>query len=164
MAKVTALGLASIEVNDVGSTASGTGWAALGKTYENTCKMTEDDPTETEFYAEEEDDPQEVIVKRGKTKLTWSIMNLTAAKAAEVFGGTYTAATKTWASPKKIFVEERAIKVTPEIGCSFVIPRCKFYAKITADFSKQGLFLADCTATILTPDGDRGRIEIIDPS
>lgn len=165
MANVTALGLASIEVAEVAKTGAETGWAALGKTYENTCKMTEEDPTETEFYAEEEDDPQEVIVKRGKTVLTWSIMNLTAATADKVFGGDYTDATKTWKSPTKIFTAERAVKVTPEIGSTFIIPRAKFRAKITADFSKQGLFLAECSATIMSPlNSSRGRIEMIDPA
>lgn len=165
MPNVTALGLSKIEVADVVTSPATEVWAALGKTYENTCKMTEDDPTENEFYCEEEDDPVEIILKRGKTKLTWSIMNLTAATCEKVFGGIYTEGTKTWGSPANIFSEERAIKVTPQIGCSFIIPRAKFYAKITADFNKQGLFLAECTARILVPtDTTRKRLEIVDPT
>lgn len=165
MPNVTALGLSSIEVAAANAKATDSTWAALGKTYEDTCKMTEDDPTEQDFYAEEEDDPQESIVKRGKTVIAWSIMNLTAATAEKVFGGKYDATSKTWSSPKKIFIEERAIKITPEIGCTFIVPRAKFYAKITADFSKKGLFLAECKATILAPsDTTRSRIEIVDPA
>lgn len=165
MANVTALGLSSIELAEVAATGAETDWAALGKTYEGTCKMTEEDPTETEFYSEEDDDPQETIVKRGKTTVTWSIMNLTAATMKNVFGGEYTADTKTWGGPAKIYTAEKAIKITPQIGCTFIIPRGKFYAKITADFSKTGLFLAECKATILTPtNSTRKRIEVVDPA
>lgn len=166
MAKVTALGLSAIEVAAVATGAeTEKDWAKLGLTYENTCKMTEEDPTETEFYAEEEEDPQEVIVKRGKTTITWSIMNLTAANCAAVFGGEYDEDSKTWKAPTSSFMQEKAVKISPQIGCTFVVPRAKLRAKITADFSKQGLFLAECTATILTPtQSGRGRIEIIDPT
>lgn len=164
MANVTALGLSKIEVGAVNADAKTGTWEALGKTFENTCKMTEDEPTTQDFYCEEEDDPQETIVKRGKTVLTWSIMNITAATAKEVFGGEFDDASKTWKSPSKIFTAEKAVKITPEIGCTFVLPRVKFWAKVTADFSKQGLFLAECSATILTPDAGRGRLEIIDPA
>lgn len=164
MANVTALGLSKIEVGAVNTLLSAESWKALGKTFEGTCKMVEEDPTEQEFYCEEEDDPQESIIKRGKTKLNWSIMNITAATAKDIFGGEYDLSSKTWKSPTRIFTEEKAIKVTPQIGCTFVLPRVKFWAKITADFSKQGLFLAECSATILTPDTGRGRIEITDPA
>ena len=164
MAKVTALGLASIEVADVAKSKGTEVWAKLGLTYENTCKMIEEDSTDTEFYAEEEDDPQEVITKRGKTTVSWSIMNLTAATCEKVFGGKYDSPSKTWSAPATMNVVEKAVKITPRIGCTFVIPRTKFKAKITADFSKQGLFLAECSAVILNPGSDRGRIEITDPT
>lgn len=163
MAKVTALGLASIEVANVSGAGKEVSWEKLGLTYKNTCNMTEEDPQETEFYAEEEEDPQEIIIQRGKTTVNWSIMNLTAATCEKVFGGKYDSGSKTWKAPSATFMQEKAIKISPVIGCSFIIPRANLRAKIKADFSKQGLFLAECTATILTPDSSRGRIEIIDP-
>lgn len=151
MANVTALGLSKIEVADIDATtglASGS-FETLGKTYENTCKLTEDDAEETEFYCEEEDDPQEVISKRGKTKLAFSLMNANASIMAKVFGGT--AEGGVWSAPDKLVEVEKVVKITPRIGGVMEIRRLKMRAKINADYSKKGLFLVEVSGTVLTP-------------
>ena len=147
MAKVTALGLSKIEVADIDpATGLAKGeYSTLGKTYENTCKLTEDDPEETEFYCEEEDDPQETISKRGKTKLAFST----------IFGGTYTEKTGEapafWESPDQLVEVEKYVKITPRIGGVVEIRRLKMRAKVNADYSKKGLFLVEVSGTVMTP-------------
>lgn len=157
MAKVTALGLSKIEVADIDPTtglAKGE-YSTLGKTYENTCKLTEDDPEETEFYCEEEDDPQETISKRGKTKLAFSIMNANAKAFSTIFGGTYTEKTGDtpafWESPDQLVEVEKYVKITPRIGGVVEIRRLKMRAKVNADYSKKGLFLVEVSGTVMTP-------------
>lgn len=48
-----------------------TDYKVFGLTYEDTCKMSQEDPETTEFYAEEEDDPVETIEKQGKITFTF---------------------------------------------------------------------------------------------
>ena len=151
MANVTALGLSKIEVADIDATTglhSGS-YTTLGKTYENTCKLTEEDPTTNEFYCEEEDDPQESISKAGKTTLAFSIMNANAAALANLFGGT--ASSGVWSAPDATVEVYKNVKITPRIGGVLEIRRCKLRAKVNADYSKQGLFLVEMTGTVLKP-------------
>lgn len=151
MANVTALGLSKIEVAAIDATtglASGS-YATLGKTYENTCKLTEEDPTENEFYCEEEDDPQESISKAGKITLTFSIMNANAAAMVNIFGGTVSSGV--WSAPDKAPEVYKNVKITPRVGGVLELRRCKLRAKINAEYSKQGLFLCEVTATVLKP-------------
>lgn len=71
-----------------------TGYTAFGLTYEDTCKMSQEDPETTEFYAEEEDDPVETIEKQGKITFTFSIMNPELETLKRLFGGEV--ATNVW--------------------------------------------------------------------
>lgn len=171
MANVTALGLSKIEVAEIDSaTGLFTGdFTTLGKTYENTCNLTEEDPEETEFYCEEEDDPQETISKRGKTTLNFSIMNANAKAMSEIFGGTYTEKTGAtpafWEAPDQLVEKEKYVRITPRIGGVLEIRRLKMRAKINAEYSKQGLFLVEVTGTVMTPlvQGVK-RMKFSDPS
>lgn len=161
MPNVTALGLSKIEVADIDATtglpvSTGTGaYATLGKTYENTCKLVEDDPEVTEFYCEEEDDPQEEISKKGKTTLTFSIMNANATAMGKIFGGTVTPASSgnpaTWEAPDNLTVQEKAVKISPRIGGIIELRRVKLTAKVNAEYSKKGLFLIDVKGTVCKP-------------
>lgn len=151
MANVTALGLSKIEVaaiDDETGLASGS-YAALGKTYENTCRLVEEDPQENDFYCEEEDDPQESISRAGKTTLEFSIMNANAAAMVNIFGGTVSEGV--WSAPSSMVEVEKNVKITPRVGGVLEIRRCKLRAKINAEFSKQGLFLCEVRGTVLKP-------------
>ena len=78
MATLVTLGLSKI-LGKVGEPTAlnftETGYTAFGLTYEDTCKMSQEDPEVTEFYAEEEDDPVETVEKQGKITFSFSIMN-----------------------------------------------------------------------------------------
>lgn len=66
--KVYTIGLAKIEVGDMAAGGDmGTSLASLGYTYQDTCRMTQEDPETTDHYAEEVDDPVVSISRGGKT-------------------------------------------------------------------------------------------------
>lgn len=90
MATLVTLGLSKI-LGKVGEPTAlnftETGYTAFGLTYEDTCKMSQEDPEVTEFYAEEEDDPVETVEKQGKITFSFSIMNPDLPVLKRLFGG-----------------------------------------------------------------------------
>lgn len=164
MAKVTALGLSKIEVADITADDGKPGaYAALGLTYQDTCQMMEEDPTTTEHYAEEFEDPIIALSRRGKLTFAFSLMNANAETMEKVFGGTVAAGK--WTAPSKMPVIEKAVKITPEIGGIFEIGRASLTAKMNGNFNKSGIFLIDITLTILNPEfEDVARISYTDPA
>jgi hypothetical protein len=77
------LGLVSIEIADIaGDGGLGTAWEAIGETVKDSCVFTESDPTKTEFFIEESDDPIESI--------NWSTNNVRGRFMEKLFGGTHT--------------------------------------------------------------------------
>ncbi|MGJ0698015.1 hypothetical protein ACR75N_04860 [Parabacteroides merdae] len=166
---VTALGLTKIEVANIGSDGAPGEYATLGKTYEGTCNMVDEDPTTTEFYCEEEDEPVVSIAKKGKTTINWSIMNADANVMKKIFGGKVIEAVPgtsgaIWEAPAKMEAKELAVKLTPYIGCTFEIARASVTAKINGNFGKNDIFLVDMILTVLTPIGERPRIRMTEPT
>jgi len=154
MAVVT-LGLTKIEVGDIASDGGmGTTLAPLGLTFQDTCKFAQDDPEETEFFAEEVDDPIVIISRPGKVKFNFSIMDPVLATLKKLFGGTITGIgdDEKWEAPDKFPNIEQSVKITPEMGLKFEIPRMKITAKINGEFSKKGLFLIEVAGTVLQPE------------
>jgi len=150
MALIT-IGLASVQVADIlGDGGTGTTFAALGYTYENTCKFTEADPEETSFYVEEVDDPVETSTKAGDIKLNFSIANPDVDTLVSVFGGKKTGG-NTWEAPASKATIEKSIKITPKKGLIFTVCRANMVAKLNADFSRKGLFLIEIACTVLAP-------------
>lgn len=149
MALIT-IGLASIEVAPIlGNGSTGTTFATLGYTYENTCKFTEADPEETSFFVEEVDDPVETSSKAGDTKLNFSIANPDVDTLVSVFGGTKNGSS--WEAPDSKATIEKSLKITPKKGLVFTICRVNLVAKLNADFSRKGLFLIEVACTVLAP-------------
>ena len=126
-----------------------TGYTPYGLTYEDTCKFSQDDPTENEFNAEEEDDPVEIYSVPGKTTFTFSIMNPDLALLSRLFGGTV--ASDVWAYPDAVGSVEESVIIVPKKGLKFLVPRMKLVAKINGEFSKKGLLLVEVTGTVLKP-------------
>lgn len=149
---VVTLGLSKI-LGKQGEPAKGdfteTDYKAFGLTYEDTAKMSQEDGEETEFYAEEEDDPIEVIEKAGKTTFNFSIMNPDLEVLKRLFGGEI--ATDVWAYPDAVTTVEESLIILPRKGLKFQVPRAKIKAKFNGEFSKKGLLLLEVTATVLKP-------------
>lgn len=154
MAEWRTIGLTSIEIGAIaGDGGMGTTLAALGKTYQGTAKLQSADPETTDFYAEEDDDPIDKMVKLGARTLTWSIMDFTPATLAAVLGGTAsgTGDAATWEAPTSYVDVEKSIKIVTKKNLKIEIPRAKITAKLNVDFGKTAMGLVDITATILTP-------------
>lgn len=153
MAKYT-LGISAIELGNLATDGGpGTTLAALGLTYEDSCKLAQDDPEVTEFFAEEVEDAVLTRSKKGKTTLTFQIMNADTTTLVALFGGSATGASpnKTWNSPDNTPTIEQTVRVTPIDGMKLVIPRGSVSAKLNGEFSRKGLFLIDVTVTALKP-------------
>ena len=56
-----------------------------------------------------------------------------------------------WEAPDKIPVVEKSVRITPEQGLKFEIPRMKLVSKINGDFSKKGILLIEVAGTVLQP-------------
>lgn len=151
---VYTLGLSKIEVGDIDATGGmGTTLAVLGYTYQDTCTMTQDDPETTEHYAEEVDDPVVVLSRAGKTNFNFSIMDADLNTLKTLLGGTVdgTGAAQKWNAPDKLPVIEKSVRITPEQGLKFEVPRMKLTSKINATFSKSGIMLIEVVGTVLQP-------------
>lgn len=151
---VYTLGLSKIEVGDMAADGGmGTTLATLGYTYQDTCTMSQDDPETTEHYAEEVDDPVVVLSRAGKTNFNFSIMDADLNTLKALLGGevTGTGAAQKWEAPDKIPTIEKSVRITPEQGLKFEIPRMKLTSKINATFSKSGIMLIDVVGTVLQP-------------
>lgn len=157
MAKRTyTLGLSSIEVGAIAANGGmGTSLSTLGQTYQDTCKMAQDEPETTEHYAEEVDDPVISISRGGKTTFSFSVMNPSVDTLKTLMGGVATSGTgatpDTWTAPDKAPAIEMSVRITPEQGLKFEIPRMKLTSKINGDFSKKGLMLVEVQGTVLQP-------------
>ena len=154
--KVYTIGLSKIEVGDMAADGGmGTTLAQLGYTYQDTCTMTQEDPTTTDHYAEEVDDPVVSIDRGGKTLFNFSIMNPDVEVMETLMGGVATPgidpAADTWEAPDKVAVVEKSVKITPEQGLMFEIPRLRMRTKINSTFSKSGILLLEVAGTVMTP-------------
>lgn len=153
-AKTYTYGLQKIEVGDIAADGGmGTTLEQLGYTNADSCTMTTEDPTDTEFTAEEMDDPVVVITQPGKTTLSFSLMNPSVDTLKLLMGGTVTT-DGNWEAPAKMPVIEKSVKITPTAGFIMEVPRMKIVAKLNATYSKTGMTLIDVTGTVLTPTKD----------
>lgn len=152
MATLVTLGLSKI-LGKVGEPTAlnftETGYTAFGLTYEDTCKMSQEDPEVTEFYAEEEDDPVETVEKQGKITFSFSIMNPDLPVLKRLFGGGI--ASDVWSYPDAVNTVEESIIILPKKGLKFQVPRMRLVAKINGEFSKKGLLLIEVTGTVMKP-------------
>lgn len=152
MATLVTLGLSKI-LGKAGEPTAGDfaeeGYTPFGLTYEDTCKMSQDDPETTEFYAEEEDDPVEITEKQGKIIFAFSIMNPDITTLTRLFGGTV--ASDVYAYPDTVNTVEESVIIKPRKGLMFQVPRMKLVSKINGEFSKKGLLLIEVTGTVLKP-------------
>lgn len=134
MSNVVTLGLASVKFG-----AAAGSLATLGLTYQDSCTVSQDDPQTTEFYAEEEDDPIEIIERAGVIRANFSVMDPDATLAAKA--GT---------------TEEGILEITPKKGLKITFNRAKVSYKLNGQYGRGGLMLVDVSAVALKPaSGDK---------
>ena len=130
-----------------------TSYTKIGKTYQNTCKLQQDNADVTEHFEEGQSAP-EVRKKRKKVPiLKFSIMDPDPDFLKEWFGGKVDGSSdeKKWSWSDTDEIIEASIQVIPEVGLVYTIPRGDVEAVLNADMSAQGIKLVDFTVTPLKP-------------
>ncbi|GAE14594.1 hypothetical protein JCM6292_754 [Bacteroides pyogenes JCM 6292] len=141
------LGLCEIQVGTAGKNGKMPGeLAKIGKTYKDTCKMTQDASDVTEHFEEGMAAPEVRKKSRKMPKLTFSIMDANVDDLVSYVGGEKVDTNK-WGYDGNEVVANKAIKVVTEQGLDFEIPNGDIEAVINADMSAKGIFLVDFTVT-----------------
>lgn len=148
------LGLSEVQVGEIGSDGSeATTYKKIGKTYQNTCKLTQDSAEVTEHYEEGQSAPEVRKKKKKVPILTFSIMDPDPAFLSAYLGGTVEGdgdeAVWSWGDTDVDI--EASVRVIPEVGLVYTIPRSDIEATLNNDFSSQGLNLVDFKVTPLKP-------------
>lgn len=154
MGKVT-LGLSAIlgsstELASAANAFKTDGYTRFGLTYQDTANMNQEDGKPTEFFAEEEDDAIDEIEQAGKTTFNFSIMDPDLDTIKRLFGGEV--ATDVWAYPDAKATIEESLQIIPKKGLCFHVARARIKAKFNGEFSKKGLLLLECSATVMKPN------------
>lgn len=149
---IITLGMSKIEVGNIAEDGDmGTSLEQLGYTLEESCTFEQDDPTDTEFYAEEVDDPIVVISKAGKINLSFDLMDPSVEVLQSLFGGTIDAEEGSWSAPAAIQSVEKSVKITPNQGFIHAMPRVKLTPKIVGGFTKTGMGKITIKGVVLQP-------------
>lgn len=142
------LGLSVIKVG----TASATGempnssqMTKIGKTYRDTCKISQEQSEVTEHFEEGKAAPEYRKKTRKIPKLSFSIMDAGAEMLAKYIGGTESSGE--WSFDGNETVQNYAIRVEPVQGLAFDIPNGDIEATIDADMSSKGILLLNVTVT-----------------
>lgn len=155
MAEKRSFGLKSIKIGAVGADGGmGADLAALGVTSEGTAVFSKDEDEVKEFFSEENDDPIEIITKKGKTTLQFGIVDVTPSTLVKVLGGTVDVsvpATPVWKAPATAPSIEKSIEVITKKDVKIEIPRALITASIDWNLGKEALATVKIKATVLTP-------------
>lgn len=153
MAKVTTLGLTTIGFAPIASDGGpGTVFTNVESTKKDTAEMTHEDPTKTELFEEETDQPYYTAIKNGKISFTFALAQPDVTQLSLFFGGTVSNTTpKTWDLPDGYVAIERTVKITPRVGLSFLIPRGLVTAKMGGKFGTTDSFAVTITVDVLSP-------------
>lgn len=151
---VITLGLSEVQVGKIAADGGeATSYSKIGKTYQNTCKLQQEKAEVTEHYEEGQSAPEVRKKKKKVPILTFSIMDPDPTFLKAYLGGetTGTGEDMEWSWSDTDEDIEASIRVVPEIGLVYTIPRADIEAVLNADMSSQGINLVDFTVTPLKP-------------
>lgn len=162
MAKSTViLGIKKIEIaKTLTDGKPGTVFQILGDTLEDSFNETVDEGTRVTVNIEESDTP---IVDKptGSTKsITWQVPNPDMDVLAEMQGGTWDEATKTYETPKKRLQEDYTVKLTFEQGGTQTYNRVNMDVFYDGAVGKNNVKLLRVNGTCLTPLDDATAPEV----
>lgn len=150
MAKKFTYGLDSVEFGDIATDGGvATTFGSLGLTFKDTFDILEADPTETDFFSEENDDPELSITTKGALTMKFQLMDYDAESIAELKGGSV--ASDIYSADSFTINIEKSVKVTPKQGFIFMIPRAKITAKFMGKLAKTELVTIEVTIKVLSP-------------
>ncbi len=148
-------GLAKIEIGAIGADGGmGTTLEKLGQVKEGTFKVNQAEGDKTEFKVEEHDDPIFIRQKKGTLAFEFEIHNPDASTFKQVWGGTVDATSGKYTPPMSLLPIERSLKITPEFGYGFDVPRAQISARFSDAMGKDSLLGVIVTATVLKPTKD----------
>lgn len=154
MSSVISLGLSEIQVGAISPDGDvSKSFAKIGKTYENTCSLKQDNAEVTEHYEEGQAAP-EVRKKRKKVPvLKFSIMDPDVEFLKTYLGGKVVGVSDeaVWQWTDVDEGIELSVRAIPEVGLVYTIPRADIEAVLNADMSTKGINLVDFTVTPLKP-------------
>lgn len=142
------LGLSKIKVGKAAPDGTmPTDLTKIGKTYKDTCKISQDAADVTEHFEEGKSAPE--VRKKSKKipTVVFSLMDADPQMLADYVGGEVVGGK--WAFDGDELVANKAIFVETEQGLDFEIPNGDIEAVINADMSAKGIFLVDFTVTPL---------------
>lgn len=148
MSSLITLGLSQIMVGTAATNGTMPTVAKIGKTYEDTCKMTQASAEVTEHYEEGVAAPSVRNKKKRMPVLTFSIFDPDPALLAAYIGGSVNGTSGAWEFNGEV-VSNAAIQVQTEQGLWIDIPNGDVEAVINAEFSSKGLFRVDFSVTPL---------------
>lgn len=153
------LGLSEIRVGDAAPNGvMPTSLEKIGRTYKDTCKLTQEAGEVTEHF--EENNPAPIIrfVEKKIPKLVFSIMDADVDALAAYVGGKVVETgsdpnkVRTWQFDGTEKVAPRSIQVRTKQGLYIDIPNGSIEAHINAEFSAKGIFLVEFEVTPLSVD------------
>lgn len=143
---VITLGLSEIQV---GAAAPGgtmpTEMTKIGKTYKDTCSISQDASDVTEHYEEGKSAPEVRKKNRKMPVVKFSLMNADLDMLKNYIGGDVQ--TNTWQYDGDKAVDNKAIRVITEQGLQFDIPNGDIEAVINGELSASGIVLVEVTVT-----------------
>jgi hypothetical protein len=158
MAEKRSFGLKSIKIGDIAVDGGmGTVLAALAVTSQGTANFAKAEDEVKEFFCEESDDPIELVTKKGRTTLEFSINDVTPATLEKVLGGTVDVsvpASPVWEAPDSAPDLEKSIEVISKKDVKIEIPRARINASIDWKLGTDALATVKIKATVLTPTKD----------
>lgn len=149
-------GLDGIDIADIPSDGSiPTTWTHIGVTYRDEALLTEDDPSETNHYSNENDDPEESDISGGAKKLSFNLIDYDPDNLVKYMGGaaTGTAPDKAWEAPPQKDKIEKAFRVRSKNGQYITFPRVSFWAKVDYKLAPSGIAKVLVVGTVMTPAG-----------
>lgn len=152
MAEQRMKGLAGIDIADipVGGGIPATGdWATVGVTYRDEASVTEDDPTLTEHFSNENDDPEESDMASGKRTLAFTLIDFTPATLVKFIGGT--AVGDVWNAPAQKAKIEKAFRLRSKNGQYITFPRVSFISKLDYNLAPSGIAKVIIVGTVMAP-------------
>lgn len=160
MVKVFTLGLSSIKTAAIpssGEMAADSDLTQLGLTNQNSANLNMEVPENTEFNAEEQEDPVLISRRAGAVTVEFDLMNPSPEDMVTLMGGTASKSSSElqendqWEPPVDVPSIERAIKVTPKQGFGIAIPRADITATFGGVYTKTELMLVHVVARVMAP-------------
>lgn len=136
------------------NTSSTTNWVDLGDVYQNTAKLTDDDPSIT-THKSETSAKKIVLSEPGDCKLELSLMDPTLTELQRLFGGVITTVVidgqthYKWTRPRNFQPKAFAYIGVPEDGDATTCPAVAIAPKFEITYSKTGIMLVPMTIYLL---------------